>query len=340
MVPTFTGIVIVICCGKQCPQGAAESALKPRAVTPNQAGQPAYEASTLWSHIKDGHIEAQSTWPGSGEGVLWGRGCGAWLLPRLPCLDSQGGGGRSWLHSRGPSRFLACLPSPPMFKRPCKVGASKPGRLGTACTQLPTSLLADRSDRHRLLNSSASTCVRGFSPGGSISSEHLPAAAARGPLGSSGPELRAEVAPGSGTGLRGEEPSCGVLDQGIAPLPPSHVHKITALSMRLNEDLEALFVLSCGPWKRTAAFPGGPALSRSRKSSDGARPHPSRLHRLRAWGLVMMLDPGCQHHEASELSPQANERSETMQISERPKEEAWPLTNCVTEGESFKPSRP
>lgn len=46
---------------------------------------------------------------------------------------------------------------------------------------------------------------------------------------------------------------------GIAPslLP----FLIAVLPVRLNEDLEALFVLSCGLRKRIAAFPGGLALS-------------------------------------------------------------------------------
>lgn len=49
--------------------------------------------------------------------------------------------------------------------------------------------------------------------------------------------------------------SCPVLEHRNGPLPPSLFNKITVLSMRLNEDLEALFVLSCGLRKPIAAFP-------------------------------------------------------------------------------------
>lgn len=162
---------------------------------------------------------------------------------------------------------LRCLGGPAKWVLP-----NRGGCLGTARTPpLPASLLANRSDRRRLLNSSASTCTRGVFPGGCIRSERLPAAEARGPLGGSGPELqlRAEVAPGSARPAGGGA-FLRRLEQEIASLPPAHVHKITALSMRRNGDLEALFVLSRGPRKRIAAFPGVSALCRSRKSSDGA----------------------------------------------------------------------
>lgn len=74
------------------------------------------------------------------------------------------------------------------------------------------------------------------------------------------PHLRAELAPASRAGGLGS-PSRRVLGQRNHLLPSSLFNKITVLPMRLNRDLEALFVLSCGLLKQIAAFLGGSALS-------------------------------------------------------------------------------
>lgn len=129
----------------------------------------------------------------SGAGAV-GLGCCPVWTPR----EEEGGPGCAPAGRAGsspPCLHLRCLRGPAKWALP-----NQGGCLGTARTPpLPASLLANRSDRRHLLSSSASTCTRGVFPGGCISSEHLPAAEARGPLGGSGPELqlRAEVAPGS-----------------------------------------------------------------------------------------------------------------------------------------------
>lgn len=174
------------------------------------------------------------------------------------CLDSQGGGGRSWLElSRaGPGRYLAGRLQDRCLRRPAK-WTTPDGR--TLFGNSVHSSLPHITDRHPPpVKSLALVCIRSLSPV-VYQLRASPVCRAWAPR-----QLRMELrAPCKGGPCERDQPARSLpaefWSRG-ASLPPSHVNKIAVLSRRFNEDLAALFVFSCGLQKRIAAFPEGSAL--------------------------------------------------------------------------------
>lgn len=148
------------------------------------------------------------------------------------------------------------------------------------------------------------------------------------------------AAPASQSG-RGGGGSCCVLEQKNRLLPPSLFNKINVLPLRLNEDLEALFVLSCGLHKRILPSLGAqPRVCYPKPSTEPDLP--TQTSSPVVGDLVVILAPGCQHHEGKGFAVLVSDfRLQGLQGSLI---EAGPQTSpgvgAMAKGKSCNPSKP